>query len=165
MKSLRESILDDEDVLVQNVKVDISNPISYIISKYTNKKLSYPQLNGELRFDERLNKLTKDFFKFDDGFYWNALSNAGSNVVGNSFQLMDKNSVNIANFTHMLDSDEIDVCLLRPDYIAERFDSHKNYIKNYSKIKRELKQIFKDKMKYIRMLPSNNFDFFVIKLK
>ena len=164
MKSLRESILDDEDVLVQNVKVDISNPISYIISKYTNKKLSYSQLNHELRFDEQLNKLTKDFFKFDDGFYWNALPTSGSEVVGNNFQLMDKNRVNIANFTHMLDSNEIDVCLLRPDYIAERFDSHKNYIKNYSKIKKELKQIFKDRMKYIRML-SNNFDFFVIKLK
>lgn len=107
MKTLYESILDDEDILVQNVKVDISNPISYIISKYTNKKLSYPQLNGELRFDERLNKLTKEFFKFDDGFYWNTLSTSSSVTVGNSFQLM---------------------------------------------------------IKYIRML-SNNFDFFVIKLK
>lgn len=164
MKTLYESILDDEDILIDDIKKYINNPITYIISKYTNKKLSYPQLNGELRFDERLNKLTKDFFKFDDGFYWNALSNSGSSVVGNNFQLMDKNRINIANFTHMLDSNEIDVCLLRPDYIAERFDSHKNYIKNYSKIKRELKQIFKDKMKYIRML-SNDFDFFVIKLK
>ena len=164
MKSLRESILDDEDILIQNVKVDISNPISYIISKYTNKKLSYPQLNGELRFDERLNKLIKDFFKFDDGFYWNALATSGSSVVGNSFQLMDKNNINIADFTHMLDSNEIDVSLLRPDYIAERFDSHKNYIKNYNKIKKELKQIFKDKMRYIR-IQSNNFDLFVIKLK
>jgi hypothetical protein len=164
MKSLRESILDDEDKLIDDIKKHVNNPVSYIISKYTDKKLSYPQLNGELRFDDALNKLIKDFFKFDDGFYWNALSTAGSVTVGNSFQLMDENRVNIANFTHMLDSNELDVCLLRPDYIAERFDSHKNYIKNYSKIKRELKQIFKDKMKYIRM-PSNNFDFFVIKLK
>ena len=164
MKTLYESILDDEDALIGDIKKYINNPVSYIISKYTNKKLSYPQLNGELRFDDTLNKLTKDFFKFDDGFYWNALATSGSTVVGNSFQLMDKNRVNIANFTYMLDSNEIDVCLLRPDYIAERFDSHKNYIKNYGKIKRELKQIFKDKMKYIRM-SSSNFDFFVIKLK
>ena len=164
MKSLYESILDDEDKLIDDIKKHINNPVSYIISKYTDKKLSYPQLNGELRFDERLNKLTKDFFKFDDGFYWNALSSSGSVTVGNSFQLMDKNNVNIANFTHMTYDGELDVCLLRPDYIAERFDSHKNYIKNYSKIKRELKQIFKDKMKYIR-LHGNNFDFFVIKLK
>jgi hypothetical protein len=164
MKTLYESILDDEDVLVQNVKIDISNPISYIINRYTNKKLSYPQLNHELRFDEQLNKLTKDFFKFDDGFYWNALATSGSTVVGNSFQLIDKNSINIANFTHMLDSNEIDVCLLRPDYIAERFDSHKNYIKNYNKIKKELKRIFKDKIRYIRMR-GNDFDFFVIKLE
>ena len=128
MKSLCESILDDEDKLMDDIKKYINNPVSYIISKYTNKKLSYPQLNGELRFDEQLNKLTKDFFKFDDGFYWNALATSGSEVVGNNFQLMDKNRVNIANFTHMLDSNEIDVCLLRPDYIAERFDSHKNYI-------------------------------------
>ena len=164
MKSLRESILDDEDKLIDDIKKHVNNPVSYIISKYTDKKISYPQLNHELRVDDALNKLTKDFFKFDDGFYWNALSTSGSVTVGSSFQLMDKNKINIANFTHMLDSNEIDVCLLRPDYIAERFDSHKNYIKNYGKIKRELKQIFKDKMKYIRPY-SNNFDFFVIKLK
>ena len=114
MKSLHESILDDENLLIQNVKKDVNNPILYIISKYTNTKLSYPQLNHELRFDELLNKLTKEFFKFDDGFYWNALATSGSDVVGNSFQLMDKNRVNIANFTHMLDSNEIEVCLLRP---------------------------------------------------
>lgn len=164
MKSLRESILDDEDKLIDDIKKHVNNPVVYIISKYTNKKLSYPQLNGELRFDDALNKLIKDFFKFDDGFYWNALSNSGSNVMGNSFQLMDENRVNIANFTHMLDSNELDVCLLRPDYIAERFDSHKNYIKNYNKIKKELKKIFKDKIIYIKTL-KDNFDFFVIKLK
>ena len=164
MKTLYESILDDEDVLVQNVKIDISNPISYIINRYTNKKLSYPQLNHELRFDERLNKLTKEFFKFDDGFYWDAFATSSSTAVGNSFQLMDKNRVNIADFTHMLDSNELDVSLLRPDYIAERFDSHKNYIKNYNKIKKELKQIFKDKIRHIR-IQSNDFDLFVIKLK
>lgn len=162
MKSLRESILDDEDILIDDIKKYINNPVTYIISKYINKKLSYSQLNHELRFDERLNKLTKDFFKFDDGFYWNVLANSG--IVGNSFQLMDKNRINIANFSHMLDSNEIDVCLLRPNYIAERFDSHKNYIKNYNKIKKELKQTFKDKMRYVRVL-GNNFDFFVIKLK
>ena len=164
MKSLYESILDDEDKLIDDIKKHVNNPVSYIISKYTDKKLSYPQLNGELRFDDALNKLIKDFFKFDDGFYWNALSTAGIDTVGNNFQLMDKNNINIADFTHRLDSNEIDVCLLRPDYIAERFDSHKNYIKNYGKIKRELKQIFKDKMKYIRPR-SSYFDFFVIKLK
>lgn len=164
MKSLYESILDDEEKLIDDIKKHVNNPVVYIISKYIDKKISYPQLNHELRFDDTLNKLTKDFFKFDDGFYWNALSTSGSNTVGNSFQLMDKNSINIANFTHMTYDGELHVCLLRPDYIAERFDSHKNYIKNYSKIKRELKQIFNNKMKYIRIL-SNNFDFFVIKLK
>lgn len=164
MKSLYESILDDEDVLVQNVKMDINNPISYIISKYTNKKLSYPQLNGELRFDDALNKLIKDFFKFDDGFYWHALATSGSEVVGNSFQLLDKDRINIANFEHNLDSNTIEVSLLTPKYIAERFDSHKKYIKNYNKIKKELKKIFKDKIFYIKTL-NGNFDFFVIKLK
>ena len=164
MKSLRESILDDEDVLIKDIKNHSNNPITYIISKYMNKKLSYLQLNHELRFDERLNKLTKDFFKFDDGFYWNALNTSGSKIVGDNIQLMDKNNVCIADFSHMIYRDEIDVGLLHPDYIAERFDSHKNYIKNYNKIKRELKQIFKDKIRYIRLL-NDNFDFFTIKLK
>lgn len=164
MKSLRESILDDEDKLIDDIKKYANNPVSYIISKYTDKKLSYPQLNGELRFDDALNKLIKDFFKFDDGFYWNALATSGNDAVGNSFQLLDKNRVNIANFEHKLGSNVIEVSLLTPKYIAERFDSHKNYIKNYNKIKKELKQIFKDRIIYIKTL-NDNFDFFVIKLK
>ena len=62
MKTLRESILDDEDKLIDDIKKHVNNPVSYIISKYTDKKLSYTQLNGELRFDDALNKLIKDFF-------------------------------------------------------------------------------------------------------
>ena len=71
MKSLYESILDDEDVLVNNMRKDINNPFFHIAMLIANK-IDYRPLENELR--KWLNKITmpfngyweitKDFIKF-----------------------------------------------------------------------------------------------------
>ena len=62
MKSLYESILDDEDVLVNNMRKDINNPFFHIAMLIANK-IDYRPLENELR--KWLNKITMPF----DG-YW-----------------------------------------------------------------------------------------------
>ena len=67
MKSLYESILDDEDVLVNNVRKDINNPFFHIATLIANK-IDYRPLEKELM--KWLNKIEMPF----DG-YWEVTKN------------------------------------------------------------------------------------------
>ena len=67
MKSLYESILDDEDVLVNNVRKDINNPFFHIAMLIANK-IDYRLLEKELM--KWLNKIEMPF----DG-YWEVTKN------------------------------------------------------------------------------------------
>ena len=68
MKSLYESILDDEDILVNNVKKDMNNPFFHIAMLITNK-IDYRPLENELM--KWLNKIEMPF----DG-YWEVTKNS-----------------------------------------------------------------------------------------
>ena len=83
MKSLYESILDDEDVLVRSIKSDVQkldNPINYFILYWEDniKKLESEKKsnlkNSSLSNDKLMNDKIKKFFKFDsDKFKWNCI--------------------------------------------------------------------------------------------
>jgi hypothetical protein len=80
MKTLYESILDDEDVLIRKAKQDINNPFFHIAMLIANK-MDYRPLEHELR--KWLNKIEMPF----DG-YWEVTKNFIT------FTLDDSNSKN-----------------------------------------------------------------------
>ena len=163
MKTLYESILDDENVLMGDLKEYINNPIAYFISKYTIGKINNKyNLQKELDHDEKFLNLIKEFFKFDDGIYWEVNGVKSQDYIKNpktrTVKLKDNNGDVIMNLTHMSEFSELHVCLLKPEFIRKNL--HKNYIKNFSKIKSKIEELFNVKYSTFR---TNNWGFFVIK--
>ena len=165
MKSLYESILDDEEVLIGDLKEYIDNPIEYFINRYTIGKINNKyNLQDELDRDKKFLDLIKEFFKFDNGIYWEVNGVKSSDYIKNpksrTVQLKDNNGNNIMNLTHMSEFGELHVCLLKPEIIQNISKNlHKNYIKNFSKIKREIEKLFNVKYSTFR---TNNWEFFAI---
>ena len=165
MKSLYESILDDENVLMSGLKEYIDNPIVYFINKYTIGKIDNKyDLQNELDRDKKFLNLVREFFKFDDSLYWEVNGVKSQDYIKNpltrTVKLMDKDGNNIMNLTHMSEFNELHVCLLKPEIIQNiNKNLHKNYIKNFSKIKSIIKKLFNVKYSTFR---TNDWGFFTI---
>jgi len=165
MKTLYESILDDEDVLVRNIYKDINNPVTYFINNYTIKKINDKyDLQDQLDKDKKFLNLVREFFKFDDGLYWEVGGVKSQDYIKNpltrTVKLMDKDGNNIMNITHMSEFNELHLCLKKPDIIKNISKNlHKNYIKNFSKIKNDIKKIFKIEYSTFK---TSEWGFFVI---
>ena len=165
MKSLYESILDDEDVLVRNIHKDINNPVTYFINNYTIKKINDKyDLQDQLDKDKKFLNLVREFFKFDDGLYWEVNGVKSPDYINNpksrTVKLKDNDGNNIMNITHMSEIGELHVCLKKPEIIQNISKNlHKNYIKNFGKIKREIEKLFNIKYSTFK---TNDWGFFVI---
>jgi hypothetical protein len=160
MKSLYESILDDEDILVGNIKSDIKkldNPINYFISYWVDniKKLESEKKsnlkNSSLSNDKLMNNKIKRFFKFDsDDFKWECIFfKFSTDAITINCSIKDNTNVKLIYFeyheyTHKKPS--IKLQLLNPQYIKDNFPELYNdkYIKNYKSIINKLKKDFSD---------------------
>lgn len=160
MKTLYESILDDEDVLIDDLKdyfKKIDNPLNYFILYWVDniKKLEnegkYGLQNSSLSEDKLMNDKIKKFFKFDSNkFKWKCIFfkfSTGSIEI--DCKIEDHTYTKLIKFeyyeyTHKKPS--IKLKLLNPQYIKDNFPELYNdkYIKNYKSIIKKLEKDFSE---------------------
>ena len=158
MKTLYESILDDEDVLVDDLKdylKKIDNPLNYFILYWVDniKKLESEKKsnlkNSSLSNDKLMNNKIKRFFKFDsDDFKWECIFfEFSTGAISINCSIKDNTNVKLIYFeyyeyTHKKPS--IVLHLLNPQYIKDNFPELYNdkYIKNYKSIIKKLEKDF-----------------------
>lgn len=161
MKTLYESILDDEDVLIDNAKQDIKkldNPITYFIHTYINElendknnKLDDKFFDKRLSNDDKLNKRLKIYFDFDkDKFTWETrIYRYGNNITAN-FNIRDHTNNRVIYIQYSNDYygnvEMIKLRMLSPRHIKNNFPElyQNKYVKNYRKIVNKIKRDFKD---------------------
>lgn len=161
MKSLYESILDDEDVLIDNAKQDIKkldNPIVYFIHTYINElendknnELDDKLLDKRLSNDDKLNKRLKTYFDFDkDKFTWEtSIYKHGNNITAN-FNIRDHTNNRVIYIQYTNDYDGwhkvIKLRMLSPQHIKNNFPElyQDKYVKSYRKIVNKIKRDFKE---------------------
>lgn len=164
MKTLYESILDDEDVLIGDIKGDakkLDNPINYFILYWVDniKKLESEKKsnlkNSSLSNDKVMNDKIKKFFKFDsDKFRWDCIffefsTGVYSGTVTINCNIKDNTNVNLIHFEYheyTYKKSSIKLQLLNPQYIKDNFPELYNdkYIKNYKNIINKFKKDFSD---------------------
>ena len=164
MRTLYESILDDEDVLVGSIKSDVQkldNPITYFILYWVDniKKLESEKKsnlkNSSLSNDKLMNNKIKRFFKFNsDEFKWECIFSkfstgvyAGTIMINCSIK--DNTNIKLIHFEYCeytYSKPSITLHLLNPQYIKDNFPELYNdkYIKNYKSIINKLKKDFSD---------------------
>jgi hypothetical protein len=157
---INESILDDEDVLVDDVKdylKKIDNPINYFLLHMVDKieKLAEENktklINPLLSNDDIMNDCIKNFFKFDGNkFKWDCVVYklaTGTMTINCSIRDITNNKLMWIEYRGVASEwTKIKLHLLTPQYIKSNFPTLYNdkYIKSYKSIINKLKKEFRD---------------------
>lgn len=160
MKTLYESILDDEDVLVDDVKdylKKIDNPINYFLLHMVDKiekldeEKKYKLISPLLSNDDIMNDGIKRFFKFDGNkFKWDCIAfklSTGTLTINCSVRDITNNRLMRIEYSGVAPEWAIiKLYLLTPQYIKSNFPNLYNdkYVKSYKSIINKLKKEFSD---------------------
>ena len=180
MKTLYESILDDEDVLISGVKdylKKIDNPINYFLLHMVDKiekldeEKKFKLINPLLSNDDMMNECIKRFFKFDGNkFKWDCVAfklSTGTMTINCDVRDNINNKLMMIRYSGETPKwATIRLELLTPQYIKNNFPNLYNdkYIKSYKSIINNLKKEFGD-FKFDDYSSNDQWNVYYIKIK